>query len=549
MDNNKLKTQLSLVMIILICIGCNYRRSLGTDPALSPVIVPVELKYDAQNPRVVLNWEYLGVEPPVRFRLKRFERETVHLFDWQSFPPPSRPVSEDADVWDLGPIVDARINSGESYLYFMHTETEGAKKFIEGHVGSIQIPGAHLSFINLQSEKSTAKIDWFAPSTTPIQYELFRQTDDEPSISIFQSQNSKAISFEDLLPEGNRTYTYTLRNFWGQNLFLDSRKMSLKAYPRDLEFGAYTSLNGHIKLAPVSPEGTSIFTLSKTPNAIAVQTLEQINNEAILDPLAAQVLEELNNDLINPREIQVPNQSQLNPESLSIGIAPNGTYSLSFILAGILKETNQVQLSSHFNFSNQFADTEWEYLPWSVDNPNAATTVAVRSNGHIFVGAGKTLSLSTIQGNTIKEQAQFDLNLSRNIHSLTVVKSAVWVVTTDGQLFRSTPVEIILGTVTPPTLIPVMLPSNAKPIAVTSDQRAIFVLDQAQNRVLVFDPEGTPGLWWRGFDDLDLSKGGLAISQTSDIYVWDAQNRIVRFRNAPAFLNAIEEISNEMETQ
>ena len=67
-----------------------------------------------------------------------------------------------------------------------------------------------------------------------------------------------------------------------------------------------------------------------------------------------------------------------------------------------------------------------------------------------------------------------------------------------------------------------------------SDSKTAFVL--ARDRVIVFNADGQPVLRWGGLDDLVLDSAGLAVFDTEDVYVWDAQNHIVLFKSGPASL-------------
>ena len=63
------------LLCLLLFSGCDSRRDLANDPANSPVVVPFDLKYDEGQNAVVLEWEYLGIEPATRYRFWRNERD------------------------------------------------------------------------------------------------------------------------------------------------------------------------------------------------------------------------------------------------------------------------------------------------------------------------------------------------------------------------------------------------------------------------------------------------------------------------------------------
>ena len=55
--------------------GCDSRRDLVNDPANSPVVIPFDLKYEEGQNAVIIDWEYLGIEPATRYRFWRLERD------------------------------------------------------------------------------------------------------------------------------------------------------------------------------------------------------------------------------------------------------------------------------------------------------------------------------------------------------------------------------------------------------------------------------------------------------------------------------------------
>ena len=131
------------LLCLLLVAGCESRRDLATDPANSPVVVPFDLRYDEEQNAVVLEWEYLGIEPAVRYQIWRNERDGWRGFPWQDLPAPSREVNRRADVWEMMPIAHFDIQAGEQHRYSLHTETAG-KKPARAPVGTVQIPGALL---------------------------------------------------------------------------------------------------------------------------------------------------------------------------------------------------------------------------------------------------------------------------------------------------------------------------------------------------------------------------------------------------------------------
>ena len=114
-------------VVSFVVAGCDSRRDLATDPANSRIVVPFDLRYDEEQNAVVLEWEYLGIEPAARYRFWRSERDGWHRFPWRDLPAPSREASRRADVWEMMPIAHFDIQAGEQHRYSLHTETAGKK--------------------------------------------------------------------------------------------------------------------------------------------------------------------------------------------------------------------------------------------------------------------------------------------------------------------------------------------------------------------------------------------------------------------------------------
>ena len=110
----------------------------------SRIVVPFDLRYDEEQNAVVLEWEYLGIEPAVRYQFWRSERDGWRGFPWRDLPAPSREANHRADVWEMMPIAHFDIQAGEQHRYSLRTET-AEKKPARATVGSVQIPGAILT--------------------------------------------------------------------------------------------------------------------------------------------------------------------------------------------------------------------------------------------------------------------------------------------------------------------------------------------------------------------------------------------------------------------
>ena len=503
---------------LLVFGGCGTKRDLLFDPVNTPIIIPIHLTYQDQEGSVLVAWRYLGLQPPSRFRFVRVERDGFHLLKWEDLPAPSRKPEERADVWDMLPVVDASLNAGEHYRYILRTET-ALKQPAEETMGSIQIPGARLKDIVVNPASGTATVEWHLAAGEPVQYELLRQQDDELSEVIFQSDQFADTSFVDVLPVGNREYVYTLRNYFHSNVMLDSRSVSLHPYPRSELFDVSESSDIHLMLNNANALGSPMLVLQARSDAIAVRNLGRTGY------------------IIESQLLPVPNPERFKQASLSIGVTPIGEPPFPHVLlTGVLADTNRVQLLAFESIGSGFVAKLWQHTMWEVNDPNAVTTVALGSNGQIFVGVERQVRVFHFEENGIVELGKFDFPNSQSIQSMAVFASGVWVVTTGGQVFRSSSIQATLGEVVSPVWEEVVLPADAYAIGISGDEQGVYVLDQAQKRVLVFDFDGQPGLWWRGLDDLDLSTGGLAVSQVGDVYVWDAQNRMIHFRNAPASL-------------
>lgn len=497
---------------LLLCAGCDSRRDLPNDPANSPIVVPFDLRYDEEQNAVVLEWEYVGVEPAVRYRFRRNERDGWRGFPWRDFPAPSRGANRRADVWEMMPIAHFDIQAGERHAYALFTETAGEKP-ARAPVGAVQIPGALLENIQFLPEEGTATVDWHLPAGVPRRYELLRSVDDAVAQVIFQSEDPTVTSFTDVLIEGNRKYTYRLRNTMDRDVVLESREMFIYPYQWRRDFNIGEAPNVFVALTSATAFARSpALALLATSDAISVR---EINRRGYVG---------------SPHVLPVPNRAGLRLESLSVAVVSAGISDLpSVLLGGILSEIREVQLSA---FQNGVSEIPWQYEDWRVADSELPTAITIAPDGTIWVGVGQRLKTFSFNVNTIIERGAYDTGIEGAIQSLAVLGSDIWMVTTQGEMFRTDASH--MGS--QPVWEEVVLPAGVFSVWVGSgtDSKTVFVL--ARDRVIVFNADGQPVLRWGVLDDLVLDPAGLVVSQDGGVYVWDAQNRIVLFRSAPPFL-------------
>lgn len=503
------------LFFLLVFTGCESRRDLATDPANSRIVVPFDLRYDEEQNAVVLEWEYLGIEPAVRYRFWRSERDGFRGFPWRDLPAPSREANPRADVWEMMPIAHFDIQAGEQHRYSLHTETAD-KKPARAHVGTVQIPGALLADIQFLPEEGTATVNWHLAAGVPRRYELLRSVDDAAEQVIFQSEDPTVTSFTDVIIEGNRKYTYRLRNTMDRDVVLDSREMFIYPYQRRFNFNIAEAPNVFVALAPAAD-------FVRSPALVLLATSDAISIRET-------------NSTYRTRVLPVPNRAGLRLESLSVAAVSTRILVLpTVLLCGILPETRGVQLSAFQEVqiaSSQWRISEipWQYDAWRVADSELPTAMTVAPDGTIWVGVGQRLKAFSFNVNTIIERGSYDTGIEDAIQSLAVLGSDIWMVTTQGEVFRTGTSH--MGS--QPVWEEVVLPAGVFAVWVGSGLRALFVL--AGDRVMVFNADGQPVLRWRVIDDLILDPAGLAVSQYGGVYVWDAQNRVVVFVSAPPFL-------------
>ncbi|MDE2698678.1 MAG: hypothetical protein OXI23_07410 [Gemmatimonadota bacterium] len=497
---------------LLLFAGCDSRRDLATDPANSRILVPFDLRYDGEQNAVVLEWEYLGIEPVARYRFWRSERDGWRGFPWRDLPAPSREANPRADVWEMMPIAHFDIQAGEQHRYSLHTET-AEKKPARATIGSVQIPGAILETIQFLPEEGTATVNWHLAAGVPRRYELLRSVDDAAEQVIFQSEDPTVSSFTDVLIEGNRKYTYRLRNTMDRDVVLDSREMFIYPYQRRLNFNIVEAPNVFVALTSATTFASPALALLATSDAISIREVDHTGYEG------------------DPRVLPVPNRAGLRLESLSVVAVSAGIRVLpTVLLSGILSETREVQFSAFRSTQLRISEIPWQYEDWRVADSELPTAMAIARDGTIWVGVGQRLKAFSFNVNTIIERGSYDTGIEGAIRSLAVLGSDIWMVTTLGEVFRTDTSH--MGS--QPIWEEVVLPDGVFSVWVGSGPRAVFVL--TRDRVMVFNADGQPVLRWRVLDDLVLDPAGLAISHDGGVYVWDAQNRIVQFKSAPPFL-------------
>ena len=423
-----------------------------------------------------------------RYQIWRSERDGWRGFPWRDLPAPSREASPRADVWDMMPIAHFDIQAGEQHRYSLLTETAG-KKPAEAPVGTVQIPGALLADIQFLPEEGTATVNWHLAAGVPRRYELLRSVDDAAEQVIFQSEDPEVVSFTDVIMEGNRKYTYRLRNTMDRDVVLDSREMFIYPYQRRFNFSIAEATNGFVALAPAAD-------FVRSPALVLLATSDAISIRET-------------NSTYRTRVLPVPNREGLRLESLSVAAVSAGIRVLpTVLLGGILSETREVQLSAFqevqvTSFQWRISEIPWQYDAWRVADSEFSTAMTVAPDGTIWVGVGQRLKAFSFNVNTIVERGSYDTGIEGAIRSLAVLGSDIWMVTTLGEVFRTNTGH--MGS--QPVWEEVVLPDGVFPVWVGSGSRAVFVL--ARDRVIVFNADGQPVLRWRVIDDLVLDPAGL----------------------------------------
>ena len=302
-----------------------------------------------------------------------------------------------------------------------------------------------------------------------------------------------------------------------RDVVIDSRDIALHPYQRRLDFNIVEAPNVFVALTSAAAFGSPALALLATSDAISIREVNQTGYVG------------------SPRVLPVPNRAGLRLRSLSVAAISAGSPVVPHdLLGGILSETREVQLSA---FQNGVSEISWQYEGWRVADSELPTAITVAPDGTIWVGVGQRLRAFSFEGNNIVQLGSYNTDIAGAIRSLAVLGPDIWMVTTLGEVFRTDTSH--MGS--QPVWEEVVLPDGVFPVWVGSgpDSKTAFVL--ARDRVMVFNADGQPVLRWGGLDDLALDSAGLAVSEFEDVYVWDAQNRIVLFKSVPASLVRLDE--------
>ena len=115
----------------------------------------------------------------------------------------------------------------------------------------------------------------YLPTGVLRRYELLRSVDDAAAQMIFQSEDPAVASFTDVLIEGNRKYTYRLRNTMARGVVLESRDIALHPYQRRLDFNIVEAPNAFVALTPATAFASPALALLATSDAISVREVNQ----------------------------------------------------------------------------------------------------------------------------------------------------------------------------------------------------------------------------------------------------------------------------------
>ena len=255
-------------------------------------------------------------------------------------------------------------------------------------------------------EEGTATVNWHLAAGVPRRYELLRSVDDAAAQVIFQSEDSEVANFTDVIIEGNRKYTYRLRNTMDRDVVLDSREMFIYPYQRRFNFNIAEATNVFVALTPDTDfaRGPALALLA-TSDAISIRET---------------------NSTYRTRVLPVPNREGLRLESLSVAARATGIRAIpTVLLCGILSETREVQLSAFQEVqlaSSQWRISEipWQYDAWRVADSEMPTAITIARNGTIWVGVGQRLKAFSFDTNNIVERGAYDTGIAGAIQSLAV---------------------------------------------------------------------------------------------------------------------------------
>lgn len=498
-------------LLLTIClgffVGCEAPRDMPTDPRNAPFLISQDITY--QEGKVSIRWEYMGLDPVSRFRLVRLEREGLHPLEWVTAQL-TRDVSPRSDVWEMQDAIDAKLNAGESYAYFIRAENvHGA--LAEGLGGNVQIPGATVENVSLDILNGTATINWQTQAGVPIKFELFRQVGNAPSEQIFQTADMGETRFVDGITLGNRAYRYWVRNFLNNDVVLDSRTMQLWPYLRNGDYNVIAPVGAYASLAQGQAFGQPLIMLTATQNEMALQKLNFFGTAFL------------------PIALPVPNQSALQPASVSLAVTPTGQpRSPHVLVTGVLPDEKRVQLSAFTILGDIAIEAPWDNAVWSVENGDVKTAITVAADDVILVIAGTELRLYVPNTDGIQKGGVLDLGLPSAVHQVIAFDEGVWVVLQDGRVWRSPPVWDAQGRTVAPMWTSVEGITQA--VGIGQKDGIIYVVDGTQNQVKTFNFEGQAGLWWDGMDDLNLGDVALSVALNGDVYMRDANGKLAVFQ-------------------
>lgn len=509
------------LFLYIFLVGCNHQRDLAQDPANSPLIVPLNVQYDQQRGATVIEWEYLGIEPPVQYKLTRTDRDGTLDFEWIDLPLPNREASIDTDVWDMAPILDMTIEAGEQYSYTMQTQTTLMKPS-ENHIGNVQIPGGRIDRVALDPTQGTNTIFWSHTLGTLQNQELFRQIDMNAPQLIFQTNTFENAQFTDRIFEGNKQYRYFIRSVFDDQTTLQSRAFIVLPYVQDGQHLFPITQNGYFHLASGEALGR-LFAALITSDTEMVLSLQESGTDA-------------------------PSRQRLSINNIPNRISPAMAITTSgfprvpkILLATILSDSKRLDLRAFpfVSFSQDVLEEEsWLYSDWPISNINDQAIISISPNGTIFVAVGNTLRAFT---SDLIQIGQVELNLTNAVVGMTFSENGLWaLVANSPRLFRSPNILDGQGQLHPPNWEQIDLSPNSQPIGIGYKNGIVFVVDAIEKRVWTFDTIGTPKMHWQIDDAFNFNhqytRGGVVSLGQDDVFVWDAFGRVIRFRNFVADL-------------
>ena len=340
------------LLCLFALVGCSSQRDMPTDPAVTPVVVPLDIYFDEQAGRVEIAWEYLGVERVDRYRLVRVGPGGIRIFDWITGPV-SRSEDVRADVWPMPAVADALLNAGDLYSYII--ETQNTRQIpAEAGMGDLLAPGTRMEQIAFQ-EDGTTSVSWHTPGKAPRRHDLFRQMGDAPFALMAQPAIDGDTSFVDHLPRGNVEYRYFMRNELDHGVVLDSRALVLRPFLHGQTFDAGALPGAHFLLAPSDGVHSSLLALFAAPDAVVVR---QVGVDGVED---------------DPIGLPFPDYENMTVSSLSFSTLPFGFFADPHIfLAGIEPGAQRVRLQAFALRGSAAQPVAWDHAVLQVREFNFA---------------------------------------------------------------------------------------------------------------------------------------------------------------------------------